>query len=171
MLLRLRLFFKGEAMKYILIFALGLSVFCAAADAMSSHSLIAASARKHGVPVKLALAVAKTESGFNCGARGAAGELGPLQIKPATARLIGYRGSFAALRTCGAGLEWGMKHLALAIRGGGVWKHNQGLWAKRKSAAARAYERRVLGQSVQTPTSARKSTFLNVTGLRVRLRN
>ena len=149
MLLRLRLFFKGEAMKYILTFALGLSVFCTAADAMSSHSLIAASARKHGVPVKLALAVAKTESGFNCGARGAAGELGPLQIKPATARLIGYRGSFAALRTCGAGLEWGMKHLALAIRGGGVWKHNQGLWAKRKSAAARAYERRVLGQSVQ----------------------
>ena len=157
-------------MKYILTFALGLSFLCSTAYAMNSYSLIAASARKHGVPVKLALAVAKTESGFNCSARGAAGELGPLQIKPATARLIGYRGSYAALRSCGAGLEWGMKHLALAIRGGGVWKHNQGLGAKSKSAAARAYERRVLGQSVQAPASARKSSFLEVSGLRVRLR-
>jgi soluble lytic murein transglycosylase-like protein len=157
-------------MKYILTFALGLSFLCSTAYAMNSYSLIAASARKHGVPVKLALAVAKTESGYNCSARGAAGELGPLQIKPATARLIGYRGSYAALRSCGAGLEWGMKHLALAIRGGGVWKHNQGLWAKSKSAAARAYERRVLGQSVQVPASAGKSSFLAISGLRVRLR-
>jgi soluble lytic murein transglycosylase-like protein len=161
-------------MKYIIPFALSLTFACSSASAaMTSSNLIAASARKHGVPVQVALAVAKTESGFNCTARGSAGELGPLQIKPATARLIGYKGSAGALRSCGAGLEWGMRHLALAIRGGGVWKHNQGLWAKRKSAAARAYEARVFGQTI-TRASTRISTtrpVVRLAALRIGLRN
>jgi hypothetical protein len=110
----------------------------------------------------IALKVAKIESGFNCNAQGKAGELGPLQIKPDTARLIGYAGAISALKSCGAGLEWGIKHLAMAIKSGGVWKHNQGLWAKSKSAQAAAYEKKVMqanvaglagvsGRSVQKP--------------------
>jgi hypothetical protein len=110
--------------------------------------LIVTTAERYGVPTFLALKVAKVESSFTCDAEGKAGELGPLQIKPATARMIGYHGLISALRSCGAGLEWGMKHLALAIRAGGVWKHNQGLAAKVKSPAAAEYERRVMSQSL-----------------------
>ena len=124
-----------------LMFAISLE---ASASVSGVQTLVIKSAHRHGVPASLALKVVKVESGFNCTARGRAGELGPLQIKPATARGIGYRGSASGLRSCGAGLEWGMKHLAMAIRAGGVWKHNQGLYAKRKSAMAKAYERAVM---------------------------
>jgi soluble lytic murein transglycosylase-like protein len=91
-------------------------------------------ARRHGVPTSLALAVARVESGMNCAARGRAGELGPLQIKPATARGLGYSGPTSALRSCGAGLEMGMRHLAAAYRrcgtvAGAARLHNHGLAA------------------------------------------
>jgi hypothetical protein len=115
------------------------------------QKLIAASAERYGVPKSLALKVAKVESSFTCDAEGRAGELGPLQIKPATARMIGYKGLISALRSCGAGLEWGMKHLAMALSAGGLWKHNQGLAAKRKSPAAAEYERKVLSQKIPMP--------------------
>jgi hypothetical protein len=118
------------------------------AASVNVQKLVANSAHRFGVPVAIALKVAKHESGFNCQARGRAGELGPLQIKLATARGLGYHGSAAALRSCGAGLDWGMKHLALAIRGGGIWKHNQGLYAKRKSAMASAYEKAVMATRI-----------------------
>lgn len=108
------------------------------------YRMVVAAANRHGISAYLAFKVVKIESGFDCSAEGKAGELGPLQIKPATARLIGYEGSVSALRSCGAGLEWGMKHLAMAIRAGGVWKHNQGLWAKAKSPEGAAYERKVM---------------------------
>jgi len=100
-------------------------------------------ARKFGVPMSTALAVCRLESGFRCSAVGRAGELGLLQIKLATARGLGYRGSRRGLLGCSTGAYWGMKHLALAIRKGGVWKHNQGLGAKRPSKAARIYARKV----------------------------
>jgi soluble lytic murein transglycosylase-like protein len=102
-----------------------------------------AAARRFGVPVSTALAVCRLESGFRCSAVGRAGELGLLQIKLATARALGYRGSRRGLLRCSTGAYWGMKHLALAIRRGGVWKHNQGLYSKRPSRAARLYARKV----------------------------
>ena len=102
-----------------------------------------AAARRFGVPISTALAVCRLESGFRCSAVGRAGELGLLQMKLATARGIGYRGSRRGLLSCSTGAYWGMKHLAMAIRRGGVWKHNQGLGAKRPSKAARIYARKV----------------------------
>ncbi len=102
-----------------------------------------AAARKFGVPLSTALAVCRLESGFRCSAIGRAGEMGLLQIKLATARGLGYRGSRRGLLGCSTGAYWGMKHLSLAIRKGGVWKHNQGLGAKRPSRAARIYARKV----------------------------
>ncbi len=100
-------------------------------------------ARRFGVPISTALAVCRLESGFRCSAVGRAGELGLLQIKLSTARAIGYRGSRRGLLSCSTGAYWGMKHLAMAIRRGGVWKHNQGLFAKRPTRAARIYARKV----------------------------
>jgi soluble lytic murein transglycosylase-like protein len=93
---------------------------------------VAAAAARHGVPARFAIAVARIESGLRCQARGRAGELGPLQIKPATARGLGYSGPASALNSCGAGLEWGMRHLAAAYRrcgsaAGAAALHNRGL--------------------------------------------
>ena len=104
-------------------------------------------ARRWGVPIRTALAVCLIESSFRCDAVGGVGELGLLQIKYETARLLGYRGSRNALKRCDTGAFWGMKHLAMAIRKGGVWKHNQGIWAKRPSAMARVYAAKVLRAS------------------------
>jgi soluble lytic murein transglycosylase-like protein len=142
--------------KYVLAIALILSAAVTSNDAFATsfvQRLIATTAERYGVPKFLALKVAKFESSFTCDAEGKAGELGPLQIKPETARMIGYRGVISALRSCGAGLEWGMKHLALAIRAGGVWKHNQGLAAKVKSPAAAEYERKVMSQTLVSNSS------------------
>ncbi|WP_439573651.1 transglycosylase SLT domain-containing protein [Phreatobacter sp.] len=102
-------------------------------------------AARHGVPASLAVAVARVESGLRCNARGRAGELGPLQIKPATARGLGYRGPAAGLNSCEAGLEWGMRHLAAAYRrcgthAGAAALHNRGLAA---SCTRTAYSARV----------------------------
>ena len=75
-------------------------------------SLIRKAAAKHGVPANIAKAVVEVESNFNPRARGRAGEVGLMQIKPATARGIGYRGSTKALYDPETNLEWGMKYLA-----------------------------------------------------------
>lgn len=106
---------------------------------------VATVAARHGVPARFAIAVARIESGLRCQARGRAGELGPLQIKPATARGLGYSGPAAALNSCGAGLEWGMRHLAAAYRrcgndAGAAALHNRGLAS---SCTRTAYSTRV----------------------------
>jgi soluble lytic murein transglycosylase-like protein len=104
------------------------------ADRSDIARRIAEVASRHGVPARLALAVARIESNMRCQARGSQGELGPLQIKPATARGLGYSGPAAALNSCGAGLEWGMRHLAIAYlrcgsAAGAAALHNRGLAA------------------------------------------
>lgn len=93
---------------------------------------VAEVAGRHGVPARFAIAVARVESHLRCQAVGRAGELGPLQIKPATARGLGYTGPTSALNSCGAGLEWGMRHLAIAYQrcgtsAGAAALHNRGL--------------------------------------------
>lgn len=115
--------------------------------AVAAGSIFAASAIRHGVPVNIALATIRLESGGRCNARGRHGELGPLQIKPATARGLGYTGPISALATCGAGLEWGMRHLALAYRKcGHVALHNVGLGGScRRTAYVAAVARRIRG--------------------------
>ena len=109
----------------------------------AGYAACRAAARRFGVPMATALAVCRLESSFRCNAVGRAGELGLLQIKLATARALGYRGSRSGLLNCATGAYWGMKHLAHAIRRGGVWKHNAGLYARRPNAQARKYMRKV----------------------------
>jgi len=107
--------------------------------------LIRKAAAKHGVPVKIAKAVVQVESNFNPRARGSAGEVGLMQIKPATARGIGYRGSTTALYDPETNLEWGMKYLAGAHeRAGGdlcgtILRYNAGHYAKRMNPISRRY--------------------------------
>jgi soluble lytic murein transglycosylase-like protein len=77
-------------------------------------SLIAKHARANGVPVDLARAVVKHESGFNAGATGQAGEIGLMQIKLSTARGMGYKGSAKGLYDPATNIRWGMKYLGQA---------------------------------------------------------
>jgi soluble lytic murein transglycosylase-like protein len=105
-------------------------------------------ARAQGVPEHLALGVARTESNFRCSAVGRAGERGVMQIKPRTARGVGFRGPAHALNNCAVGIRYGMKYLALAYRKARGNAHlaatyyNRGLGTKSRSSG---YAKKVLG--------------------------
>ncbi|WP_051630487.1 lytic transglycosylase domain-containing protein [Afifella pfennigii] len=111
----------------------------------SIQALVSKVAATHGVPAALAHAVVTVESRYNPRARGAAGEVGLMQIKPATARGIGYRGSIAALYDPETNLEWGMRYLARAYQLGGgtvcgtALRYNAGHYAKRMTRHTNAY--------------------------------
>lgn len=107
--------------------------------------MVRSAAIRHGVPVRFALAIAEHESHFRCSAVGAAGERGVMQIKPATARGIGYKGSARGLNDCQTGIYWGMKYLRMAIdeaKGDlqrAAFLYNAGLNAKTKNPAKKRY--------------------------------
>lgn len=109
------------------------------------HSIISAEARKHGIPVKLAHAVVRVESNYNPRARGSAGEIGLMQIKPQTARGVGFRGSTKALYDPKTNITYGMKYLAGAHKKAGgdvcgtILRYNAGHFAKRMNPISRRY--------------------------------
>ena len=98
--------------------------------------MIKAQAPGHGVPIWFALRIAQIESGYNPGARGAAGEIGVFQLKCQTARGLGYRGSCGGLYNAATNIRYGLKHLSLAVRSSkgnlklAASKHNGGLGRK-----------------------------------------
>lgn len=85
-----------------------------------ARPLVVSAAKRHGVPTHFALRVARVESGVKCGRVGRAGERGPLQILPSTARALGYRNIRTA--SCATQTDAGMKHLAIC------WKKTRNLW-------------------------------------------
>lgn len=99
-------------------------------------SLIAAMAPSQGVPTWFALRIAKVESNYNPSLRGAAGEYGVFQIKCATAKGIGFSGSCSALLDPRVNVQYGLRHLALAMKSSrgnlrlAASKHNGGLGRK-----------------------------------------
>lgn len=112
-------------------------------------ALIVKHARANGVPVKLARAVVKIESNGRVNARGAAGEIGLMQLMPRTARGIGYKGKLKNLYNPDTNLAYGMKYLGEAYRRGGktpcgaVLKYNAGHYAKKWNPTSRKYCTRV----------------------------
>jgi soluble lytic murein transglycosylase-like protein len=100
-------------------------------------AMIEAMAPQYGVPTWFALRIAKVESNYNPNARGRAGELGVFQMKCATARGIGYRGDCAGLLNARTGVQYGLKHLSIALKSSrgnlklAASKHNGGLGCKR----------------------------------------
>lgn len=108
-------------------------------------ALIAKYARAEGVPVALAHAVVRVESNYRASARGSAGEVGLMQIKPSTARGMGYSGSTKALYDPETNLRWGMKYLGKAYQLGGgdtcgaILRYNAGHGAKRMNKVSAAY--------------------------------
>lgn len=78
-------------------------------------SLIKAMAPAQGVPTWFALRIAHVESNYNAHMRGSAGEYGVFQMKCATAKDIGFRGNCGALLDARTNIQWGLRHLAIAI--------------------------------------------------------
>ncbi len=107
--------------------------------------LVARYARAYGVPVELAHAVIKVESNYRANARGRAGEIGLMQIKPATARLMGYSGSSKGLYVPEQNIKYGMKYLGQAYKLGGgttcgtILKYNAGHGARRMNRISARY--------------------------------
>ncbi len=129
------------------------SVFSNEAEAATTKSnyvkMIEQKAKKHGVPHAIAKAVVEIESNFNASARGRSGEVGLMQIKPATARGMGYKGSTKALYNPENNIEFGMRYLAGAYeRAGGdlcgtILRYNAGHNAKRMNKRSASYCERV----------------------------
>ncbi len=109
------------------------------------RSRIAAHAKAAGLPAELAEAVVRHESRFNPKARGRHGEIGLMQIKPQTARGLGYSGTAAGLYDVETNLKWGMAYLAGAYKLAGgdtcgtILRYNAGHGATRMNRISRAY--------------------------------
>ena len=116
----------------------------AAGDGQYS-AIIARYAASYGVPVSLAKAVIKIESNYRPNMVGSAGEIGLMQIKPATARMMGYTGSAKGLFDPDTNINYGMKYLAMAQGLGGgttcgtILKYNAGHGATRMNPVSAAY--------------------------------
>ena len=108
------------------------------------RDLIASHAAANGVPFALADAVVRIESRYNPRVSNG-GALGLMQIKPATARGVGFSGSASALYDADTNLRYGMRYLAQAYRMSGgdtcqtVMRYQSGHYAARMSGANRAY--------------------------------
>lgn len=100
------------------------------------------------VPPSLADAVAMVETGYTVNALGAAGEVGMMQILPATAAQMGFRGAPAALFAPAANMRFAVAYLARAwaASGGNVcralMKYRAGVAEERYSPLSLAYCRR-----------------------------
>ncbi|WP_037087444.1 lytic transglycosylase domain-containing protein [Neorhizobium vignae] len=111
--------------------------------------LVSKYADEYDVPEELALAVVQIESNFRPTVKGSAGEIGLMQIKPATARLMGYRGPDYGLYDPETNIRYGMKYLAGAHELGGgkicgtILKYNAGHGAKRMNPVSKRYCNRV----------------------------
>lgn len=115
------------------------------AEVAQYKALVTSFAREYGVPVDLAHAIVTVESNYYPKAQGGAGEIGLMQIMPATARGMGYKGSKQGLFHPETNIRFGMKYLATAYKLGGkttcgaVLKYNAGHGAKRMNPISSAY--------------------------------
>lgn len=73
-------------------------------------------AEARGLPPEVAEAVAFVESGFNPSAVGGVGEIGLMQIRPATAEMLGHDGGAIALFDPATNARFAVRYLA------GAWK-------------------------------------------------
>jgi soluble lytic murein transglycosylase-like protein len=73
-------------------------------------------AKARGLPVEIADAVARVESGYEPSAVGAAGERGLMQVMPPTAAMLGFKGGAAELADPETNIRYGVEYLA------GAWK-------------------------------------------------
>jgi soluble lytic murein transglycosylase-like protein len=80
------------------------------------RDLVKAAAERAGVPAELVDAVIRTESGYDPNVTGAVGEIGLMQVRPGTARLLGFSGTLEELREPHTNIALGVAYLAGAWR-------------------------------------------------------
>jgi soluble lytic murein transglycosylase-like protein len=80
---------------------------------LSAAELVRAAALRHGVPVRLALAVARAESGLVHTRISATGAMGLMQLMPATAHELGVRDPFDARENADGGVRYLAQLLAV----------------------------------------------------------
>jgi soluble lytic murein transglycosylase-like protein len=108
-------------------------------------AIVARYASSYGVPTSLAHAVISIESNYSPNKLGGAGEIGLMQIKPATARLMGYSGAVSGLYDPETNIKFGMKYLGMAnqLSGGDtcgtILRYNAGHGATRMNPVSAAY--------------------------------
>lgn len=99
----------------------------------------------YGVPSSLAHAVIRVESNYRVDALGRAGEIGLMQIKPSTARMLGYSGSAKGLYDPETNIKYGLMYLGMAHKLGGrttcgtILRYNAGHAATRMNPVSAAY--------------------------------
>ena len=107
--------------------------------------LIEREAKAAGVSVELAHAIISVESDYRVEVTGRAGEIGLMQIKPATARDMGFSGDTKELYNPAVNIKYGMRYLAGAERRGGgtlcgtILKYNAGHYSKRMNPTSARY--------------------------------
>jgi soluble lytic murein transglycosylase-like protein len=77
----------------------GLGYVTGQAEGGSVQAIVTQEAARAGVPQRIAHAVIRVESGYNCRARNPSGAAGAGQLMPATARAMGVRNPRTAGRT------------------------------------------------------------------------
>jgi soluble lytic murein transglycosylase-like protein len=134
-----------------LVVALALVAPTAAQSASRAEidAMVAAHARANNVPEAVVRRVIMKESRYNSRAIGRGGAMGLMQIKHATARGMGYRGTAAGLLDPDTNLTYGVRYLAGAYRAAGgngdrTWAYyRSGYYHHTKRARSRvAYSRR-----------------------------
>jgi len=80
------------------------------------RQVVKAAAEKAGLPVEIVDAVIRTESGYNPNVTGAVGEIGLMQVRPSTARLLGFSGTLEEMREPRTNIALGVAYLAGAWR-------------------------------------------------------
>jgi soluble lytic murein transglycosylase-like protein len=88
----------------------------AAGEPNSHRALVRLEAARAGLPPEIADAVTEVESGYHAGTIGAAGEIGLMQVMPATARMLGFTGSDSELAAPNVNIHYGVTYLAKAWR-------------------------------------------------------
>lgn len=78
--------------------------------------IIKREATARGLPADIADAVVRIESGYDPSAVGAVGEVGLMQVRPATAAMLGFQGSNAELAEPEMNIRYGVAYLAKAWR-------------------------------------------------------
>ena len=76
--------------------------------------LVQAEAKLQGVPAELADAVAMVETGYVENAVGTSGEIGLMQVMPATARMLGFQETNDKLFNAATNIHYGVMYLARA---------------------------------------------------------
>jgi soluble lytic murein transglycosylase-like protein len=149
--------------------ALPLHFFNALSETFNYSVIVARYASDYGVPAALVDAVIRVESNYSPNMRGNAGEIGLMQIKLGTARMVGYSGPMSGLFDPDTNIKYGTIYLAKAYKlsdgdtCGTILRYNAGHGATRMNRVSAAFCSKV--KRVQAERSEFVASYLRaITG-------